>query len=319
MRTLHYYDQVGLVRPTERTRSGHRRYTEADLRRLYRVRALRQVGLRLDEIAAVLHRSPEDLTALRDLLAGQLADLDVQSRRIGELQQQVRGLLQRLVGSRMPDPEQFMAVLETMALLDAYLSREQRDLLAQRRDELGTDTVAALRSEWLDLVRGLRWHQLNGTPPDDPRVQVLAARWDAVGNAFGTGDDHVLPHLSADDEQRLLAGVDELSVVGSRVAVERSVSLAAPDGAGLRRAREVGQRAGIPLDQLIHADPRPDPAAWLNAHGWTVTDEPVHAVADRYRRNLADPYLVSRVGTAGTGAGAPTAWYTVASKVSAGR
>ncbi len=202
MRTLHYYDQVGLVRPTERTRSGHRRYTEADLRRLYRVRALRQVGLRLDEIAAVLHRSPEDLTALRDLLAGQLAELDVQSRRIGELQQQVRGLLQRLVGSRMPDPEQFMAVLETMALLDAYLSREQRDLLAQRRDELGTDTVAALRSEWLDLVRGLRWHQLNGTPPDDPRVQVLAARWDAVGNAFGTGDDHA--------QQKIRAAVDAM-------------------------------------------------------------------------------------------------------------
>ncbi len=155
-----------------------------------------------------------------------------------------------------------------------------------------------LRDDWPQALRD------NGF---DPAVRTV---WVGEG---------VLPHLSADDEQRLLAGVDELSVVGSRVAVERSVSLAAPDGAGLRRAREVGQRAGIPLDQLIHADPRPDLAAWLNAHGWTVTDEPVHAVADRYRRNLADPYLVSRVGTAGTGAGAPTAWYTVASKVSAGR
>jgi hypothetical protein len=38
VRTLHYYDQIGLVSPGERTAAGHRRYVEADVRRLYRVR-----------------------------------------------------------------------------------------------------------------------------------------------------------------------------------------------------------------------------------------------------------------------------------------
>ncbi|MFD0476938.1 MerR family DNA-binding transcriptional regulator [Nonomuraea thailandensis] len=38
IRTLYHYEEIGLVPASERTPSGHRRYTEADLRRLYRVR-----------------------------------------------------------------------------------------------------------------------------------------------------------------------------------------------------------------------------------------------------------------------------------------
>ncbi|MFI6739357.1 MerR family transcriptional regulator [Nonomuraea sp. NPDC050451] len=55
VRTLYHYDEIGLARAGERTASGHRRYTEADLRRLYRVRALRGLGLSLEEIAEVLN------------------------------------------------------------------------------------------------------------------------------------------------------------------------------------------------------------------------------------------------------------------------
>ncbi|TMR24146.1 MerR family transcriptional regulator [Nonomuraea turkmeniaca] len=73
IRTLYHYDEIGLVGAGERTAAGHRRYTEADLRRLYRVRALRGLGLSLDEIAEVLKEPSDDLTALRGLLGAQLA------------------------------------------------------------------------------------------------------------------------------------------------------------------------------------------------------------------------------------------------------
>lgn len=44
VRALHHYDAIGLVRPSSRTSVGQRRYTEQDLRRLYRVRALSALG-----------------------------------------------------------------------------------------------------------------------------------------------------------------------------------------------------------------------------------------------------------------------------------
>jgi DNA-binding transcriptional MerR regulator len=76
VRTLHYCDQIGVVSPGERTAAGHRRYRDADIRRLYRVRTLVGLGLPLAEFATVPHDATDDLIAMRDLLTAQLAELD---------------------------------------------------------------------------------------------------------------------------------------------------------------------------------------------------------------------------------------------------
>jgi DNA-binding transcriptional MerR regulator len=52
--TLLYYDRMGLLRPSGRTVSGYRYYTDADLGRLHRIRHFREAGLTLKEIRAVL-------------------------------------------------------------------------------------------------------------------------------------------------------------------------------------------------------------------------------------------------------------------------
>ncbi|MEO6880995.1 MAG: MerR family transcriptional regulator [Mycobacteriaceae bacterium] len=54
VRTLHHYDEIGLVRPTTRTPSGYRSYSGADVERLHRVLLYREVGLSLEEIATLL-------------------------------------------------------------------------------------------------------------------------------------------------------------------------------------------------------------------------------------------------------------------------
>ncbi len=192
VRTLHYYDEIGLVSASERTGSGHRRYTEADLRRLYRVRALRQLGLSLDEIKTVLERPPtDDLTTLRDLLAAQLAELEIHAQRTMQLRRQIGELLERLDGSVMPDPDQFMTSLEMMSMFETYFTPEQREYLARRRAELGEDAIEATKAEWLGIVQEIRRHQLDGTPVDDPRVQALTLRWDEIGTAFQGGDERI--------------------------------------------------------------------------------------------------------------------------------
>lgn len=53
VQTLHHYDHVGLVRPSQRTESGHHRYAEADVRRLYQMLALRQLTLSLNATGTV--------------------------------------------------------------------------------------------------------------------------------------------------------------------------------------------------------------------------------------------------------------------------
>jgi MerR family transcriptional regulator, thiopeptide resistance regulator len=54
VRTLHHYDEIGLVKPTSRTEAGYRLYAPRDLTRLQQVLFYRELGFALDEIARML-------------------------------------------------------------------------------------------------------------------------------------------------------------------------------------------------------------------------------------------------------------------------
>jgi DNA-binding transcriptional MerR regulator len=54
VRTLHHYEEMGVLLPGGRTAAGHRVYADADVRRLYRILAPRDVGMSLAEIRETL-------------------------------------------------------------------------------------------------------------------------------------------------------------------------------------------------------------------------------------------------------------------------
>ncbi|MFE0630940.1 MerR family transcriptional regulator [Streptomyces sp. NPDC058864] len=190
IRTLRHYDEIGLLGASARTASGHRRYTGQDVRRLYRVRALRALGLPLDEIQRVLADTAEDLGSIRDLLTAQLSALEAQAGRIQRLTAQLRGLLGRIEETSMPDPEQFMTTLEMMSVFETHFTTEQQEQLAARRAGIGPEGVEAARTEWAGLVEALLSHAEAGTPVGDPEVADLVARWDALGSRFhAAGED----------------------------------------------------------------------------------------------------------------------------------
>jgi DNA-binding transcriptional MerR regulator len=73
IRTLHHYDEIGLLKPTQKSASGYRLYTEWDLERLQQILFFRELGFSLREIAAIIDRPGFDrrqaLLAHRQLLA----------------------------------------------------------------------------------------------------------------------------------------------------------------------------------------------------------------------------------------------------------
>lgn len=193
VRALHYYDEIGLVSASERTSAGHRRYTEPDVRRLYRLRALHQLGLSLDEIGGLLDAGAQDPAALRDLLAAQLADVDATAERLAQRRARITELLDRL-DAGAPEPGQLLATLDrTTPLVDAttYLSPDQWTALQRRGAQLGPAAVDALRSEWLGLLRRLVELVRQGVPRTDPQARSLAGRWREIGTALrgGTATD----------------------------------------------------------------------------------------------------------------------------------
>jgi MerR family transcriptional regulator, thiopeptide resistance regulator len=79
VRTLHHYDRIGLLTPSGRTVSGYRRYDDADLDRLWRIRIYGELDVPLREIAGLLDGDvdPDDhLRRQHELLRARRQRLD---------------------------------------------------------------------------------------------------------------------------------------------------------------------------------------------------------------------------------------------------
>jgi DNA-binding transcriptional MerR regulator len=85
VRTLHHYDELGLLSPSDRTRAGYRLYTDDDLTRLQHVVVYRRLGFALEEIALLLAH-PE---TVEDHLRRQRAAV---TSRLGELRELVAAI-----------------------------------------------------------------------------------------------------------------------------------------------------------------------------------------------------------------------------------
>jgi MerR family transcriptional regulator, thiopeptide resistance regulator len=76
VRTLHHYDQIGLLSPAERSGAGYRRYGDDDLRRLQQVMFYRELGFALSDITDLISdpdaEPAEHLRRQRALLVARL-------------------------------------------------------------------------------------------------------------------------------------------------------------------------------------------------------------------------------------------------------
>jgi len=186
VRTLHHYDEIGLLVPSERTQAGYRLYGGDDVRRLYEIRALRDLGLPLQEIPAVLDGDP------RAVLKRHLRRVEEDLDRTRRLQSLLRGILERVDHASGLD---YMEAIQAMTMLDKYYTPEQLDQLEQRRKELGTDAEQQYQRDWDELIATAKRHYEHGTDPADPEMQEVARKWRELIELFTGGDEGLLDSL----------------------------------------------------------------------------------------------------------------------------
>ncbi|MFD4369566.1 MerR family transcriptional regulator [Rhodococcus sp. NPDC058521] len=104
VRTLHHYDDIGLVTPSERTASGYRSYSGADVERLHQVLLYRELGFPLEEIATLLDDPSVDAMAH---LRRQLELLDERIDRLHRMAAAVEKMMEaRTMGNQLTPEEQ---------------------------------------------------------------------------------------------------------------------------------------------------------------------------------------------------------------------
>lgn len=198
VRTLHHYDELGLLLPSARSEAGYRLYNRDDVVRLHRILALRQLGLSLAEVASTLASEGE---ALPSLIARQLQALNLQIKQAEALRDRLshlqHSLQQAQLGGAEPELADWLVTLELMSMYDKYFSADEQAELHLRKND---PVVAAVQLSWPVLIAEVRQLMAAASPLDDPRVQQAAQRWSDLVKQFTGGK----PDLMVKSAQMML-------------------------------------------------------------------------------------------------------------------
>lgn len=206
VRTLHYYDQLGLLPPAGETAAGYRLYSKQDLQRLQRILFLRELDFPLKEIGPMLAAEQRDnrraVEQHRELLRAKITRL--------------QGLID-LCGRLLEGEGQ----MDLQAFDTAELDNKRQEYAKEARERWGnTDayresekrTAAYGKKEWAEVqAEGnailAELGSLTGQSPVSDEVRAAVRKWQA--------------HISAryypcTDE--ILAGLGEMYVADERFA-----------------------------------------------------------------------------------------------------
>jgi DNA-binding transcriptional MerR regulator len=184
VRTLHHYDEIGLLAPSERSAAGYRLYTDGDVRRLYRILALRGMGFSLEEIAATLRREGDDP---RPAVRRHLERVDEQLRLARRLRARLARILDLLDHADEPSGDQFIEAIEVMTRMERYYTPDQLEQLERRAESIGEDGLRRAEAEWTELIAAVEAERTAGTDPADARLDPLVERWTALIEQFTGG------------------------------------------------------------------------------------------------------------------------------------
>lgn len=106
VKTLRYYDEIGLVRPSARTEAGYRDYSANDVSMLRFVQRSRSLGFSVEECAALLdlYRDRNRASAdVREMARQRVSDIERKIAELEEMRATLGHLIDRCHGDDRPD------------------------------------------------------------------------------------------------------------------------------------------------------------------------------------------------------------------------
>jgi MerR family transcriptional regulator, thiopeptide resistance regulator len=188
VRTLHHYDQIGLLKPSSHSESGYRLYTAADIARLQQLLSLRQLGFSLDEIRNCLDRS--DFSPL-EVIRLHLARLHEQIASQQALSQKLATIAASVQSAEEVSTDEFLRTIEAITMTEKYFTPKQLALINERRAEAGDELLRERQEDWAELIAAVRAEMNAGTDPKTAKVQKLAKRWQEMVHETTAGDTEI--------------------------------------------------------------------------------------------------------------------------------
>lgn len=188
VRTLHHYDDIGLLKPSMRSEAGYRLYRRQDIARLHHIQALRSLGMSLADIGTLLDQPSPPLATV---IERQIQMLERQIAQKNQLRDRLTSLHSQIEGGEEPAMDEWLKTLELMTMYDRYFTSEELDRLPLYQAD------ADSQAQWKMLIQQAERLLEQGASPASQVAQDLAKRWMARLERDTAGDPTLLDKLNA--------------------------------------------------------------------------------------------------------------------------
>lgn len=177
VRTIRYYDEIGLLLPTKKSEAGHRYYADEALSKLHYILTLRKLGFPLEMIQQVLSSHNPDLM---NVLAMRLKMIQVERKKLDEMETSINTLLDLIELEQHTDWKSIFATFysfpngkdELKQIWATYFSVEEQRIV-NNFPLLGDGSKQT--EQWMQLLKDVRLN-LSECPKSE-LAQGLAKRW----------------------------------------------------------------------------------------------------------------------------------------------
>ena len=199
VRTLHYYDEIGLLNPTKVGANGYRYYDDAALLRLQQILFYREIGLELMQIKEILDREALDLATMLRL---QREIIKEKRRHLDKAIEAIEKVERAFAANGDPDWESFKRIIEVINMqnetkwTDKYYSEEARRAIEERAKNWTPEMQAKAEQDWAALIKEVQTAVDEGEDPASEKARSLAARWSELIRGFTGGNPAIQEGLN---------------------------------------------------------------------------------------------------------------------------
>jgi len=189
VRTLHYDDQIGLLKPSFERPNGYRVYTDADLLKLQQIVTLKFMSFSLDEIRRLLDSKAYEAVKSLKVQAGAVKD---EIARLREASQAIERVLARLEKDGRIHKEKLIKIMEVIQMgedvkkswQEKFFSEADLKEFAEVGKKSSPEAMAAYQNRWAALLAEVK-ASITLDPASD-RAQDIGRRWKALlDEAYG--------------------------------------------------------------------------------------------------------------------------------------
>jgi DNA-binding transcriptional MerR regulator len=219
IRTLHHYDQIGLLKPESVSQAGYRLYTDPDLEKLQQILFFKELGFSLQETGEIINKPDFDRT---QALKTHQELLTEKRKRLEALIISVEKTIQSIEGGTKMDQKEMFAVFDM-----SEIERHKQKYAEETKQKYGqTDaykesqqkTANYTKEDWATIMQQsnelyARIASLMDKGPADPQVQEAVAQcrqhitdsfYNCTPEIFrGLGDLYV-------NDERFTANIDKI-------------------------------------------------------------------------------------------------------------